>query len=94
MTFDAEVFGTYPKRQRLPGLCRFLVRLPARPSTEGAKPGKDAEVRTACDGKPWASFPVADAQDRRRGPAMWVRVALFGDAVGARTPRLLKGTQV
>ena len=34
--------------------------------------GKDAEVRTARDGKPWASVPVAvdtktDGEARRRG---------------------------
>ena len=41
--------------------------------------GKDAEVRTARDGKPWASFPVA---------------VLFGDTVGIVAPRLTKGAEV
>lgn len=50
--------------------------------------GKDTEVRTARDGKPWASFPCGGGrQGRRRGPATWVRVALFGDAVSALAPR-------
>lgn len=57
--------------------------------------GKDAEVRTTRDGKPWASFPVAvDTKGDGEAPAIWVRVALFGDTVGALAPRLTKGTQV
>jgi single-strand DNA-binding protein len=57
--------------------------------------GKDAEVRTARDGKPWASFPVAvDTKGDGEAPAIWVRVALFGDTVGAMAPRLTKGTEV
>ena len=49
-------------------------------------------MRTARDGKPWASFPAAvDAKTDGEVPATWVRVALFGDAVGAVAPRLTKG---
>ncbi len=45
--------------------------------------GKDAEVRTARDGKPWASVPVAvDAKTDGEAPRRGVRVALFGYAVG------------
>ena len=49
--------------------------------------GKDAEVRTARDGKPWAPFPVTvDAKADGEAPAIWVRVALFGDVMGALVP--------
>ncbi|MGI8427387.1 MAG: single-stranded DNA-binding protein [Actinomycetota bacterium] len=57
--------------------------------------GKDAEVRTSRDGKPWASFPVAvDTKADGEAPATWVRVALFGDTVGTLAPRITKGTEV
>lgn len=57
--------------------------------------GKDAEVRTTRDGKPWASFPVAvdTTKDNEAGPA-WVKVSLFGEAVDALAPRLTKGVEV
>ncbi len=36
--------------------------------------GRDAEVRSTRDGKPWASFPVAvDARPDGEAPATWVR---------------------
>lgn len=57
--------------------------------------GRDAEIRTARDGKPWVSFPVAvDTKADGEAPATWVRVALFGDTVGAMAPRLTKGIGV
>lgn len=37
---------------------------------------------------------AADARADGEAPAMWVRVALFDDAVGALAPRLIKGTVV
>lgn len=55
--------------------------------------GKDAEVRAARDGKPWASFPVAvDTKADGEAPPTWVRVAFFG--AGTAAPRLTKGTQI
>jgi hypothetical protein len=49
--------------------------------------GRDAEVRSIRDGKPWASFPVAvDGKADGETPAIWVRVALFGDVMGALVP--------
>jgi single stranded DNA-binding protein len=57
--------------------------------------GKDAEVRNARDGAPWASFPVAvDTKAGDETPATWVRVALFGNTVTPLTPRLIKGALV
>jgi single-strand DNA-binding protein len=57
--------------------------------------GKDAEIRTTRDGKPWASFPVAvDSDKDREAATSWVRVACFGDRVDELAPRLTKGTQV
>ena len=57
--------------------------------------GKDAEVRSTRDGKPWASFPVAvDAKADSETPTTWVRVALFGDIVGTLAPKLTKGADV
>ena len=42
-----------------------------------------------------AAFPVAvDAKADGEGPATWVRVAFFGDAVATLDPRLTKGTEV
>jgi single-strand DNA-binding protein len=57
--------------------------------------GKDAEVRTTRDGKPWASFPVAVDTDRdNEAGTAWVRVACFGDSVADLAPRLTKGTEI
>ena len=57
--------------------------------------GRDAEIRTTRDGKPWASFPVAvDTDVDSEAGAAWVRVALFGDTVGALAPRLTKGAEI
>jgi single-strand DNA-binding protein len=57
--------------------------------------GKDAEVRTTRDGKPWAAFPVAvDTNVDSEAGTSWVRCALFGDTVDTLAPRLTKGTQV
>ncbi|MGH8538377.1 MAG: single-stranded DNA-binding protein [Gammaproteobacteria bacterium] len=57
--------------------------------------GKDAEVRSTREGKPWASFPVAvDTKADGEAAVAWVRVALFGDTVGALAPRLTKGAEV
>ena len=54
--------------------------------------GKDAEVRTTREGKPWAAFPVAvDTNVDGEAGTAWVRVALFGDALGDLAPRLTKG---
>ncbi len=55
--------------------------------------GKDAEVRTARDGKPWASFspwrwtPRPTARPRR----LWVRGALFGNTRRHRGPEAHQG---
>jgi single-strand DNA-binding protein len=57
--------------------------------------GKDAEVRTTRDGKPWASFPVAvDTQKDSEAATAWVRVSVFGDRVDELAPRLVKGVEV
>ena len=57
--------------------------------------GKDAEIRTTRAGKPWAAFPVAvDTDVDSEAGTAWVRVALFGDTVGALAPRLTKAAQV
>ena len=57
--------------------------------------GKDAEIRTTRDGKPWAAFPVAvDTDVDSEAGTAWVRVALFGDTVDALAPRLTKAAQV
>jgi single-stranded DNA-binding protein len=37
---------------------------------------------------------AVDAKADGEAPATWVRVALFGDAVGALAPRLTKGAEV
>jgi single-stranded DNA-binding protein len=51
--------------------------------------GKDAEIRNARDGAPWASFPVAvDTKPGDETAATWVRVAVFGNTVIPLTPRL------
>lgn len=53
--------------------------------------GKDAEVRSTRDGKPWASSRWRwISRPDGEAPATWVRVAVFGDVVGALTPRLTK----
>ena len=57
--------------------------------------GKDAEIRNARDGAPWASFPVAvDPKPGDETAATWVRVAVFGNTVTPLTPRLIKGALV
>jgi single-strand DNA-binding protein len=57
--------------------------------------GKDAEVRTTRDHKPWAAFSVAvDTQKDSEAATSWVRVNLFGDTVDAMAPRLVKGVEV
>jgi single-strand DNA-binding protein len=57
--------------------------------------GKDAEVRTTRDGKPWAAFSVAvDTQKDSEAATAWVRVNLFGDRVDELAPKLLKGVEV
>jgi single-strand DNA-binding protein len=57
--------------------------------------GKDAEIRTTRDGKPWASFPVAvDTQKDSEAATAWVRVSVFGARVDELAPRLVKGTEV
>jgi hypothetical protein len=49
--------------------------------------GKDAEVRTTKDGKPWAAFSVAvDTQKDSEAATAWVRVNLFGDRVDELPP--------
>ena len=61
--------------------------------------GQTAERK--CGGRPFPAGmsgnpggrPKLIAETDREAPATWVRVALFGDAVGA-APRLTKGTEV
>lgn len=50
-------------------------------------------MRTARDGKPGASFPVAVDAKAPEGetPATWVRVTLLGHTVGTVAPRLMFG---
>ena len=55
--------------------------------------GRDAELRSLPDGKPIASFSIADSQGRDK-PTIWWNCTIFGERGAKLAPYLLKGSAV